>query len=378
MTRTLPISLAMVSYNKVDTIGMSIESAATGSMKPDFLVISDDGSSDGTPQKAEEVARKHGIPCRIIHNLRVGRFRLQTMRNVVASNALDGVVFISDSDCIFGEHTIESHWEIHRQHSFAIGTGPRYEYLEGSSGPFKSTFQTLEYAHFPHGHYCVPVGANFSFKKSTWKRLGGFDRVYEGAYGMDEFEFSLSAEKAGAVCVADPGAYVFHIPHETLFGNRAAFRNIGVFDATYQRNHIEEERVFVEDLTVPWYVRGMRKQPILGDRVKLDEWGAPRGFVPPDDLEFCRSLQPMTRRVERWLETQSAAALVDLKQTVDNLDWRRHGQTTPGQIKFSELHYIVHNHSDFRDLEMRLRHWLKLAKTLEQRMLPLSPLFNRA
>ncbi|MCA8954185.1 MAG: glycosyltransferase family 2 protein [Planctomycetes bacterium] len=364
MKRDLPITLAMVSYNKHDTIDLSIESAAKGSMRPDFLVISDDGSSDGTTEVAERTAAKFGIPCRIIHNLRVGRFRLQTMRNTVVANALNGVVFISDSDCIFGEHCVESHWEIHRQHPFAIGTGPRYEYLEGNSGPFKATFQTLEYAHFPAGHYCTPVGANFSFRKTTWKRLGGFDRAYEGAYGMDEFQFSLSAESAGAVCVSDPGAYLFHIPHDTLFGSRGAWRNIGVFNDTYGRNHIEEERVFVEDRSVPWYVRGMRKRPILGDRVELDEWGAPAGFVPPPDIELARSLRPLVAPVERYLETRGAEDLVALKHLVAGLDWRRHGHTTPAHVKFGELHHLMNDYKDLQDLENRLKWWLDNARVL--------------
>lgn len=364
MTRTLPITLAMVSYNKNDTIALSIESAAKGSMKPDFLVISDDGSSDGTPQIAEETARKLGIPCRIIHNLRVGRFRLQTMRNTVANNALNGVVYLSDSDCIFGEHCIESHWEIHRQHPFAVGTGPRYEYLEGNSGPFKATFQTLEYAHFPGGHYCTPVGANFSFRKTTWKRLGGFDRAYEGAYGMDEFQFSLSAESAGAECIADPGAYLFHIPHDTLFGSRGAWRNIGVFNETYARDHIEEERVMVEDRASPWYYRGLRKTPILGDKVKLNEWGAPDGFVPPADIEMSRSLRPLIEPVERYLRTKSAEDLVAIKHLVAELDWRRHGHTTPAHVKFGELHHLMNDYKDLQDLEDRLRWWLGNAQTL--------------
>ncbi len=366
MKRTLPITLAMVSYNKSDTIGLSIESAARGSMKPDFLVISDDGSSDGTPQIAERIAAAHGIPCRIIHNLRVGRFRLQTMRNVVVANALDGVVFISDSDCIFGEYCVESHWEIHRQNQFAIGTGPRYEYLEGNSGPFKATFQTLEYSHFPHGHYCTPVGANFSFRKSTWKRLGGFDRAYEGAYGMDEFQFSLSAERAGAQCISDPGAYLFHIPHETLFGSRAAYRNIGVFDQTYGRNHIEEERVFVEDRATPWYWRGMRKPPILGDRVRLNEWGAPDGFLPPVDIELSRTLRPLLEPVERYLQTKADKDLDAIKDLVERLDWRRHGHTTPAHVKFSELHYLMGDYKDLGDLEKRLRWWLGNATDLDR------------
>lgn len=368
MTRALPTTLAMVSYNKHDTIGASIESAARGTKRPDFLVIADDGSNDGTPEVAERAAQQHRIPCRVIRNLRVGRFRLQTMRNAAVANALDGVVLLSDSDCIFGEFCLESHWELHRQHPFAIGTGPRYEYLQGSSGPFTSTFQTLEYAHFPGGHYCTPVGANFSFRKSTWKRLGGFDRAYEGAYGMDEFSFSMAAENAGAECIADPGAWLFHIPHESLFGGRGSHRNLGVFDATFGRDHLAEERYFVEYRAAPWYRRGMRKNPILGDRVGLDAWGAPPGFVPPPDIALVQDLGGLIEPVERYLVSESAADLVALKHCVARFDARRHGHTTPAHVKFDELHGLMDDWRDFAGLLRGLRAWLANARELARAM----------
>ena len=291
--RSFPITLVLVSYNKADVVSLAIESAARGSVPPDLLVLSDDGSDDGTPDVAEAAARKAGIPVLVIRHQRVGRYRIQAMRNTCAANALDGVVYLSDSDCIFGHYTLESHCAIHEQHRDAIGTGPRFEYLSGSSGPFTSTFTTLEFAHFPHGTHCVPVGANYSFTKRFWKRQGGFDRAFDGSYGMEEFEFSARAEKAGGVCVSDPGAYVFHIPHETIFGNRSPYRNIAVFNKKYERDHVGEEHFFIERRVVPWYWRGRRKVPLVGDVLELDSWGAPVGFEPPLHLKLSRTLQPL-------------------------------------------------------------------------------------
>lgn len=364
-SRLFPITLVLVSYNKADVVSLALESAARGSMKPDLVVLSDDGSNDGTPDVAAATAARLCLPLRVIRHERVGRYRIQAMRNTCAANALDGVVYLSDSDCIFGEHTIESHHAIHARHRDAIGTGPRYEYLSGSSGPFTSTFLTLEFAHFPYGMHCVPVGANYSFTKRFWKRQGGFDRAFDGSYGMEEFEFSARAESVGAECVSDPGAYVFHIPHESVFGHRSPFRNIRVFDRKYQRDHLREEHLYIERRVVPWYWSGKRKQPLLGDRVVLDEWGAPPGFVPPLHLLLSRTLHPLIEPVQRWLARGSAADLEALRQLPHALDQKRLGRTSPALVFLQDLHWIMVNIRDPDDLRARLRYWLEGATAVE-------------
>ena len=370
MTREFPITLVMVSYNKADTIGLSIESAATGSMPPDLIVISDDGSSDGTPEVAEQSCAAHGIPLIFVRNLRVGRYRIQTMRNTCAANALDGVVFLSDSDCIFGEYAIESHYELHKKHPVAIGTGPRYEYLEGNSGPFTSTFSTLEFAHCEHGHYCVPVGANYSFRKSLWRRIGGFDRAFEGSYGMEEFQFSQKAEMAGAVCVSDPAAYVFHIPHETVFGNRSAWRNIGVFDETYGRDHVAEEGVFLEQHVIPQYWSGRRKRPLIGERAGLDEfWGAPEGFVPPLHLELMTTLAPLIDPVERWFADHNQRHIAELQLITSTFAWRMVAHTSPAYVFASDLNWILDHKINERDFAEHMERWLAGAKSANENIL---------
>ena len=47
-----PITLAMVSYRKASVLPLVIESAASGSLVPDLVVVADDGSDDGTPDAA--------------------------------------------------------------------------------------------------------------------------------------------------------------------------------------------------------------------------------------------------------------------------------------------------------------------------------------
>lgn len=367
-SRPFPITLVLVSYNKADVVSLAIESAARGSMAPDLLVLSDDGSDDGTPDVAEAAAKKAGIPCRVIRHERVGRYRIQAMRNTCAANALDGVVYLSDSDCVFGHHSIESHYEIHVHNRDAIGTGPRFEYLSGTSGPFTSTFTTLEFAHFPHATHCVPVGANYSFTKRFWKRQGGFDRAFDGSYGMEEFEFSARAESAGAMCVSDPGAYVFHCPHETVFGNRSPYRNIAVFDRKYQRDHVAEEHYFIERRVVPWYWRGHRKHPLVGDALELDSWGAPEGFEPPLHLQLSRSLRPLIEPVEAFANQAAGSDLESLRAIPLSLDWKKLARTSPGYIYLEELHSALWSSEREEEIRPALERWLAGAHGVEREL----------
>lgn len=366
-SRDVPLTLVMVSYRKKDTIGLSIESAVNGSMPPDLIVVSDDGSDDGTQGTAEFHANRLGVPCIVVKHQRVGRYRIQTMRNTCAANALDGVVLLSDSDCIFGPHTLEAHYEIHRKHEWAIGTGPRFEFLEGDSGPFTSTFGTLEYTHFDKGLYCVPVGANFSFKKSLWKMLGGFDRAFEGSYGMEEFQFSAQAEAFGAACVSDPLAYLFHIPHETVFGNRDASRNIRVFNETYGRVHGDEEREYLQQV-IPHYWSGKRKASLLDGREELDEWGAPKGFVPPMLIALSRTLRPLIEWADECLSDVRPESIDALGNKTQNLDWRRVPEDSKAHEFLRGLHGIARSGRSPERVGEMLREWHAKASAEDQKM----------
>jgi len=373
--RQFPVTLIMVSYNKADTIGLAIESAAAGSMPPDLIVISDDGSSDGTADVAQAAAQQCGLPLRLIRHQRVGTFRLQTMRNTCAANALDGgIVFLSDSDCIFGQYAIETHYEIHRQRGLAVGTGPRFEFLEGNTGPFTTTLTSLEFAHFPAGCYVVPVGANISFSKHLWQRVG-FDRAYEGSYGMDEFDFSKRAVAVGAVCVSDPAAYVFHIPHETVFGHRKPWRNIGLFDASHGGKHIDFESEYIQTRVIPWYWAGNRKRPLLGDRPRLHEfWGAPPGFVPPPTMQLLVSLGPMIRRALDVVRHKSRAMLEGLRLYCQSIELPRLARASVARTLFEDLTHCAFRSNDLEQVVPDIEHWLVGARKLEDAMAASRPI----
>lgn len=377
-TRPHPVTLVLVSYHKADVIGRVIESVAGGSVVPDLLVVSDDGSTDGTPDAAEAAARRCGLPYRILRHPRAGRYRLQTMRNSGIANALDGLILVSDSDCVFDRYTVESHQAIHLRHPLAIGSGPRFEYLQGQSGPFTSMYTTLEFAHFPATNYLVPFGANLSFRKSLWRRLGGFDRAYEGSYGLDDHEFCLRAELMGAACVSDPGAYVFHCPHDTIFGGRPVDRNWVLFRDTMHRDFGVEQWHYVRRCVLPWYWRGNRRRPLLGDKLQLDSWGAPAGFLPPLHLALMGSLAPLVQPAERLYASGAYEDAHHLTRLVQKLDERMLPLSSGPLVFVQDLRWML---KEFRldqaggkaKLMPHLAAWLDRARSYDKDCAGLQP-----
>lgn len=367
----LPVTLALVAYHKADVIGLVIESAANGSVPPDLVVVSDDGSTDGTPDVAEDACRRVGLPCRIVRHQRVGLYRIQTMRNTVASEALDGVIVLSDSDCVIGPLMLETHREIHERHPSAVGTGTRFEYLAGTSGDFTSQYSTLEFAHCGHANYLVPYGANMSFRKSLWRELGGFDRAYEGKYGYEDHEFVMRAELSGATIQSDPAAYVHHCPHDTVFGNRNSMSNVELFHRQFGRDGYGEERTFIREVALPWYWRGHRKAPLLGtDRLELDAWGALPGFHLPLHLRAVVDHDVLTAPVVRLLEEWSPDTHDAVRGLLGALQ-NRVLHAAPAHHLFAKLRWLIDNHPDrTAQLRRELNDWLDWSQHLSPLPMP--------
>ena len=363
------LTLALVAYEKADVIGLVIESAARGSVVPDLVVVSDDGSGDGTADVAEAACQEAGLPSRILRHPRVGEYRLQTMRNSAIAEALEGVVVLSDSDCIFAPETFAAHLAIHERFGAAVGTGTRFEYLAGTSGDFTSMYSTLEFAQVPRSNYMVPYGANLSFTKRLWRDLGGFDRSYEGRYGFDDHEFVLRAEKGGATIYSDPGAYLFHCPHETIFGGRDPGSNAVLFNQSYGCDYGAEEDHFIRAYVSPRYWAGQRKATLLDIDLELDEWGAPPGYHPPLHIELTRSTRRLTPLVQACCDRPNESNRHALAEQVAKVQIHRMLPYSPGERLLTELRRLLRSHElgrGGRRLRESLDRWLRWQAAVEE------------
>ncbi len=102
---SLTISIAMCTYNGNRFLPAQLESIARQTRRPDELVISDDGSSDGTDVIAAEFARLASFPVRLIKNPQ----NLGIAGNFQQAIALcrSTIIALADQDDIWYPHKLE-------------------------------------------------------------------------------------------------------------------------------------------------------------------------------------------------------------------------------------------------------------------------------
>lgn len=110
------ISIAMTSYNASRYIGEQLQSFVAQTRLPDELVITDDGSTDATPEIVENFARAAPFEVRYVRNpVNLG---VNANFGLAVSLATGDLVFISDHDDVwFPEKlaTVEAAFEINPQ-----------------------------------------------------------------------------------------------------------------------------------------------------------------------------------------------------------------------------------------------------------------------
>lgn len=99
MNKPLSLSIALASYNGEHYIGEQLESIARQTRLPDELIVSDDASTDATPDIVLEFAGRAPFPVRFFRN----RERRGSTRNFeTAIRACDGdIIFLCDQDDVW-------------------------------------------------------------------------------------------------------------------------------------------------------------------------------------------------------------------------------------------------------------------------------------
>lgn len=101
----MKISIALASYNGARFIGEQLESFAAQTLKPDEVVICDDGSTDDTFSVVESFARRSAFPVHFHANSE----RLGYTRNFERAISLctGDIIFLSDQDDVWFENKLE-------------------------------------------------------------------------------------------------------------------------------------------------------------------------------------------------------------------------------------------------------------------------------
>jgi GT2 family glycosyltransferase len=169
-------------------------------------------------------------------------------RNTGAAQAHGRILVFLDDDIEVQPDFVEAHRHVHQlAHNFvAVGNllapplmRPPDLFVERLRRLDKAFAALLAEASTRLNAFCM-IGGNMSLSRELFERVGGFDQSLV-AYGGEDYEFGLRAQKLGARFVFVPKAAGFHYSHEntSLQSYLSNARSVGRNDTVIVQKHPE-------------------------------------------------------------------------------------------------------------------------------------------
>jgi len=180
------------------------------------LIVTDDGSTDETPQVVDRFARSVSFPVRFLTHQHEG-FQLSRIRNDGARLARAEYLLFIDADCALPPDHLEQHLRARRQgfawstecYRFDQQTTQRVDLPAVCSGRFLQWipadqrrtltfrgYKRLLYQLLHHPTKPRLFGGNFALWRSDYERVNGFDENFRG-WGCEDDDLRLRLRRAG-------------------------------------------------------------------------------------------------------------------------------------------------------------------------------------
>lgn len=214
------ISFIATVLNEVGSIASFLDSVEKQSRKPDEIIVVDGGSTDGT----QEIIRRAGI--RLIEKPGT---RIAEGRNIAIQAAKCPIIAVSDAgvtlDTRWLEHLVEPFERDGRVDVVAgnyetVGTTP---FQRAIAAMFADTRPPVDSPAF------LPSSRSIAFKKSAWKKVGGYPEWM--TYMGEDTLFDLELKKAGYKFVHAPRAIVYWGPQDNFRSLLRQYFRYGFGDA---------------------------------------------------------------------------------------------------------------------------------------------------
>ncbi|QYX30152.1 glycosyltransferase family 2 protein [Sphaerospermopsis torques-reginae] len=238
-----PISIVIICYNKSKELPYVISAIAKNTLRPDLVVLCDDGSTDDSVQRFIDACESQFLTYKIIQEEpKPNAFRLNTLRNQGVAVCPDGLVIILDADHVPSSTHIQAHVNLHLSNPQPVlSTGPRLEYANPDcSGAVNFLWGHEPISMMQHSSdqpiasWTGVLVSNMGMCKQAILELGGFDPIYDGNYGYDDIDFTYRAWLAGYFFASCFETYIIHIPHPPSLGVRDNSINQRKFEAKYK------------------------------------------------------------------------------------------------------------------------------------------------
>lgn len=293
------IGAVVPTCDRRDNLELLLASLAAQTFDDFAVIVADDGSSDGTHDFVEDLARSstwkdrlRWVGCGPGLGVRTGR-----ARNIGAANVPEGaeLLVMLDTDLVLRPETMSLFRDGHQEHPHAVLFGtvewlppldrtdvldavqgrelptlrirvPRTEPIrvEGTfTGPeLRDTLFTSP-TDIPislRPEWALPL--NSGWPLAVYWQVGGFDESMQG-YGYQDMDMGARAAKAGVTCVARPDIWALHVwhpkPPQAMVENQ---RNLDRYLRThgeFLRQHTPDDVLEVDvDWTLWWHYHADR------------------------------------------------------------------------------------------------------------------------
>ncbi len=239
----MTVSLLISTYNWKEALSLCLYSAFAQTVKPDEILIADDGSREDTRELIEEMRKKTDIP--IVHVWHEDKgFRLSAIRNLAIRQAKSEYIIQIDGDIILERHFIADHLELAEPDCFVCGSRVLLGYfytehllkakdmqpslLRQDFGYILNAFrskilrQYLAKRYAKHRMNSVR-GCNMAFWKKDLLRVNGYNEELE-MWGQEDVEISYRLLYAGlSKKQLKMGGVQFHLFHKQASRENLAF-----------------------------------------------------------------------------------------------------------------------------------------------------------
>lgn len=186
----------------------------------DVLVV-DNGGSDDTAARVQDIAASYPVPLRIVHEAERG---LTRARNLGVREAKSEILLFADDDVTFREGWLQAHAEAFSDSALDGSGGKVLPVLPPETPDWVTATMGGPTANYDFGDHAaeinansgiaLPFGANMGFRREAAERLGGFraDLGWGARHSMpgDDTDFFERLREAGGKIAYVPSAVVDH------------------------------------------------------------------------------------------------------------------------------------------------------------------------
>lgn len=200
-------SLFLTTYNWPEALELCLKSIMTQTIRPDEVIIADDGSTSVTKELILQYQQKFPVP--LIHVWQEDKgFRINAIRNKAIKKASYPYIIQIDGDVILEPHFIEDHLSFSKKGRLLAGRRIRINEANTKQFCERKEYQGLDSKRnrvvaILHHHLLYHSksikgvrGCNMSYwKEDAWK-VNGYDEAWSGK-GPDDKEFAIRMTYSG-------------------------------------------------------------------------------------------------------------------------------------------------------------------------------------